>query len=358
MFNVQPGGFEVPPMITANSGPDPVVIYRSADRPPFYLSWTPDGKAVGFLASEAVGISLRIAPADGSAPLDGSDPASIVRIGAPFYFDWLDAKRLLVHIDVGAAAFTGEVGLDGKSVRTALKGSGQFRSASHSRNGRYVAFVRSETDGSESLVVAARDGSSSHRIPAFGTAAFTFNPAGDTLAVIAAKESTTSPDAGIPFGPLQLINPATGAVRTLLNQPVVAFFWSPDGKTIAVLMPSQPGDDQVTAGIGAVLAGAAAPRSGPGQPGVAEGVTARLAFVDVATGAIRSQRVISLGEHFVNQLLPYFDQYALSHRLWSPDSRSILLPLVARGVNQEVIVPADGSTRRSVALGDKGFWSP
>ena len=198
VFNVQPGGFEVPPMITASSGPDPVVIYRSADRPPFYLSWTPDGKAVGFLASEAVGISLRIAPADGSAPLDGSDPASIVRIGAPFYFDWLDAKRLLVHIDVGAAAFTGEVGLDGKSVRTALKGSGQFRSASHSRNGRYVAFVRSETDGSESLVVAARDGSSSHRIPVFGTAAFTFNPAGDTLAVIAAKESTTVTGRGDP----------------------------------------------------------------------------------------------------------------------------------------------------------------
>ena len=110
--------------------------------------------------------------------------------------------------------------------------------------------------------------------------------------MIAAKESTVAPDAGIPFGPLQLINPASGAVRTLLNQPVVAFFWSPDGKTIAALMPSQPGDDQVTAGIGAVLAGAVAPRSAPGQPGVAEGVTARLAFVDVATGAVRSQRVI------------------------------------------------------------------
>jgi hypothetical protein len=61
----------------------------------------------------------------------------------------------------------------------------------------------------------------------------------------------------------------------------------------------------------------------------------------------------------VNQLLPYFDQYALSHRLWSPDSASILLPLVdSVGRDQVVVVPADGSEPRPITGGAKGFWSP
>ena len=75
----------------------------------------------------------------------------------------------------------------------------------------------------------------------------------------------------------------------------------------------------------------------------APGTVVRLTFVDVASGTATPQRVVRLADHFVSQLLPYFDQYALSHRLWSPDSASILLPLVdASGRDQVVVVPADG----------------
>jgi len=85
----------------------------------------------------------------------------------------------------------------------------------------------------------------------------------------------------------------------------------------------------------------------------------RLAFVDVSTGVVRSERVVRLGSHFVNELLPYFDQYAQSHRLWAPDSASILLPLVdAIGRTRLVVVPADGTDSRPIADGLSGFWSP
>ena len=61
---------------------------------------------------------------------------------------------------------------------------------------------------------------------------------------------------------------------------------------------------------------------------------------------------------FVNELLPYFDQYALSHRLWAPDSASILLPVVdASGRTQVTLVPADGTDSRPIAEGVSGFWS-
>ncbi len=352
----------------------PSTIYFSSDKPPFYLYWTPDGQSVTFLATEGGSIALRVAPADGSAPLDGSADGSILQVGAPLYFDWVDAKRLLVHVGLGAQAFAGEVGPDGVPVQQALPGTGTFRSPSVSHDGRYLAYVRSDSDLSGTLVIAARNGSAKHELPVFGPTAFTFDPKGDRLAAIAAPK-TPAQDPGVPIGPLKLIDARTGATRTLIDSAVVASFWSPDGKTIAAILPPRPGDDNVLAdagpGSGLNLAEATAPRPtgllamamapqptfGPAAA-PAPGVAARLEFVDVKTGKIRFERVIHLADHFVNELLPYFDQYALSHSLWSPDSRSILLPLVsAAGRDQLTVVPADSSDIRAIADGDSGFWS-
>ena len=57
--------------------PVPSPIYRSVEKPPFYLYWSPDGRQVTFLTSESDGLALRAAPAD------GSDDGGIVRRGAP-----------------------------------------------------------------------------------------------------------------------------------------------------------------------------------------------------------------------------------------------------------------------------------
>ena len=340
------------------TGAQPTVVYRSPDHPPFYLYWTPDGRQLSFLTTEPAGIALRVAAADGSGPPASGDGQGVIRVGAPLYFDWVDAGHLLVHVGVGPDAFVGEVGPDGTSLAPAVPGTGSFRSAIVSRDGRYLAYVHSAGESSGEIVVAARDGSTQQPLKVFGPAAFVFDPTGDTLASIAAGEPVA--DAGaFPVGPLRLVDPASGAVRTLLDGSVVSFFWSPDGRTIAALRLAQPGDEPVTAGASVVLAaarGSAAPTADPIQ---ATGVRARLAFVDVATGAIRSERVVGLGEDFVNQLLPYFDQYALSHRLWSRDGASILLPLVdADGTGRLYVVPADGSAPRPLADGVKGFWSP
>jgi hypothetical protein len=89
------------------------------------------------------------------------------------------------------------------------------------------------------------------------------------------------------------------------------------------------------------------------------GIVLHLAFIDVATGAARGQRDVRLTDTFIQQVLPFFDQYALSHRFWSADSRSIALPLVgADGKDQLVVIPADGSDPTSIADQVIGFWSP
>jgi dipeptidyl aminopeptidase/acylaminoacyl peptidase len=334
------------------------VVYRSPDHPPFYLYWTPDGRLLSFLTTEPAGIALRVAAADGSGPPSGGDGAGVIRIGAPLYFDWVDPGRLLVHVGIGPDAFVGEVAPDGTSVAPAVPGTGNFRSAIVSRDGRYVAYVHSVDTTSGEIVVAARDGSTRRPLPVFGSAAFVFDPTGDRLASIASGQPVAD-DGAFPVGPLRLVDAASGAVRTLLDGSVVSFFWSPDGRTIAALRLAQPGDEPVTAEAGIVLAAAGGPAPPAAGPVQAEGVAARLAFVDVATGAVRSERVVRLGADFVNQLLPYFDQYALSHRLWSPDGASILLPLVdADGTGRLYVVPADGTTPRPIANGVKGFWSP
>lgn len=329
--------------LSSGSPVEPVDIFRNASISPFYLFWTPDGDAVSFLASEADKLVLRIAPADGSAPLDGSGPGAIVRSGNPFYYDWIGRDRLLAHIGVGPEAFLGEIGLDGAAASAALDDPGEFRSAVVNREHTSIAFVRGRARVESAIVVAARDGSGEHAMTVFGPSAVAFDPAGRTLATIGPNEPVPT-EVAFPVGPLRLIDAASGEIRTLIDGFVVGFWWSPDGRTIAAL--------RVQPAIGSASGASPVPSPTPVENEV------RLLFVDVASGKLRSQPVVLPGERFIETFLVYFDQYALSHRLWAPDSSSMLLP--------ETL--PDGSTRLTVRFPDGepplvldgaiGFWSP
>jgi TolB protein len=319
---------------------EPVVIFSKPAVEPFYLYWTPDGQAVSFLASEAAGLSLRIAPADGSAPIDGSGPGAVVRSGNPFYYDWIARDRLVAHIGVGPEAVLGEIGLDGKATGPALGSPADFRSVVASPDRKSIGFVLEAKTGADQVVVAAHDGSNEHKMAVFGPAAVAFSPSSDSVASIGPVESGAP--VGFPLGPLRLIDAASGKVRTLIDGAVVSFWWSPDGRTIAALRVREP-----------------AAASSSADPSVAaEESPARLLFVEVATGKIRSRPTVRPAPTFINGILAYFDQYALSHHVWAPDSSSVLLPELAD----------DGSTHLSVRFpdgeppielaGEIGFWSP
>jgi TolB protein len=362
------GGFGVyvfaapAPGDTATTTDQPVVVYRSSDHPPFYLFWSPDGQQLTFLTTEPDGIALRVAAAEGSGD------ATILRRGAPLYWDWADNGRLLAHIGGSEPdAFIGELGLDGGSddapliARGSSHSSGPFRSPVVSRDERYRAFVEVGSDTVQQIVVEARDGSNSRAVIVSGPTALGFDPSGTSLAYVAPEESATTP-AALPIGPLRLIDAASGSSRTLLGGSIVAFFWAPDGKTIATLGVAGPGGgvEAATDRVVPALARLARPRtSSPGAIETAAGVGLHLAFVDVATAAVRAQRDVRVSDTFVNQILPFFDQYALSHRFWSADSASLALPLVAAsGGDQLVVIPADGSEPLPIPDRVIGFWSP
>lgn len=338
----------------------PTVVYRRPDHPAFYAYWAPDGKALAMLTNEPNGIALRLVAADGTAP------DTTVRNGAPMYWQWVDPTRMLVHSGGGLpGAFVGEVGLSGAPANPAASSGGPFRTPGLSSIGTYIAYATSGQGDSGAVVVDSRDGATHHEVPIFGGAAFEFSPVGDTLAFTAADKTGTA--AELPVGPLRAIDPATGTVRTLLGGSVVTFFWSPDGRTIAALRLNGPGDTNVASRSDAVATLARAGSADePGARSVAApaaqtavGLSMLVAFVDVATGAVRSERAGRIAELFLNQVVPYYDQYALSHRFWSPDSRSIVLPLEdEQGVSQLTIIPADGSDSHQLTTGELGTWSP
>jgi TolB protein len=318
----------------------PTVIYQSADASPFYLYWSPDGRSVTFLTSEAGGgLALR------SALADGAGPSTVVWEGSPMYWTWTGDRRLLVHSGgQGVGSFLGEVGPADGAGDPIGAASSAFRAPAVSSTGHYRAFAVPDGDTGLKVVAAATAGPGRQEVPAFGGAAFAFDPAGDRLAFIAATEPGTPPD--FPVGPLRLLDPATGGLRTLLPGVEVAFFWSPDGQTIATIQA--PAAQEPGASSSAVPARL-----------VDTGVWVEVVFVDVATADVESTQEVQLADLFVSQFLPFFDQYALSHRLWTPDSRAVALPLVAADGSVNIAeVRADGSEPRTIAPGVAAFWSP
>jgi hypothetical protein len=368
-----PTGATAAPGGTTSGGDDAGVIYRGADRAPFYLYWSPDSRRLGFLTTQPIGISLQIAPSDGSSV------ATAIREGAPLYWDWIDPGRVYAHVGgSGADAFLGEMGLDGVADDATVIGhepslppgssdapadSGQigaaqvpgaFRAPAVSHDGRYRAFVATDAGLGQRLVIEARDGSASHAGVAGGITAMAFDPSGDSLAYVA-SDTSTSP---FPIGPLRLVETTSGASRVLLGGKVVAFFWSPDGATIATLSVPEPGTDGVQAFSRTARLTMARARPIDAIDAAA-GVGLHLAFVDAATATIRSERNVRVSDTFTNQLLPYFDQYGLSHRFWSADSVSLALPLVdVDGRDQLVVIPADGADPHPIPDRVIGFWSP
>ncbi|HET9457913.1 MAG TPA: hypothetical protein VFO78_11255 [Candidatus Limnocylindrales bacterium] len=358
----EPDPGESPPP-GAITGPSATTLYTSRTRPPFYVSWSPDGRRIGFLTAERDRIALRVVPADGSGE------ETIVREGEPLYWDWIDADRLLVHVGAEPTeAFVGEVSLDGGTDASegASEGAseaapGSFRPPVVGRDGRFRAYVvAAEPDaagpdeaGAATIVIEGADRSRRREIPTTGFVALSFDPAGGILAYTASGPPGARP-AGLPVGPLHLVDAETGRERTLTVEPVIAFFWAPDGRTIATLRlraPGEPGVEVATAGDPADPL----PALAVGQPGV----SFRLTFRDVASGEVRAERDVELSELYAFQVVPYFDQYALSHRTWAPDGSGIALPLVdAAGRPRVMVVPADGSDPRHVADGLIGFWRP
>ncbi len=320
----------------------PAPLYADRVEGPFYLYWSPDGKQVSFLASHPEGMGLHLVQADGSTE------SRLLTIGGPLYWQWTaDSQQMLIH-----SGFSGEasrlelIKADGDGTGDAIAAPGFFQAPGISADGRYLAYAEEVTGRSSRLTIVDTQSEAVEQQRHAGLVAMAWSPTANQLAFT----NGTEPDSSSFVGPLRLMDAATGEVRLLSNEPIVAFFWSPDGRYLAALSILRSGEGDINA-----LAGKSSTAKRSQQQNLP---MLRLLVYDVTTDEGRFLFTFVPTFTFATQFLPFFDQYALSHRLWSPDSSALVLSMVENGRNQIFIINVVSGQKQFLAEGLMPFWSP
>jgi len=254
---------------------------------------------------------------------------------------------------MGPTRLAGVTAIDAFDGRRLLPDPGAFQSPAFSTSERYVAYA-TLTGGERRVVVAPNPelpaaGLFTRALPHRGQAALAWRPGREQLAVQSA--AVPAPHA---YGPVDLLDVASGDVTRLTDDPVVASWWSPDGRWLATLSPVGGGGDRTvlaSAGASAATLHVADQRVQRG------GALLSLKVIEVDTLQTRLLGAFVPSPLFVAQYLPFFDQYARSHRLWSPESDALVMPAQDDdGSVQLVVFGLDGDVT-PLGPGDLPAWN-
>ena len=268
---------------------NPILVFRNVlgstlvgPGTPHYSMWSPDGEQIAMIVGTGEGLAVVVAD-----PAQTGEWLEVVP-GAPVYMSWsYDSTQLLVHIRDRLMRFDSPfygppLVLEG-GVTTYLAPS--FAPM----DGRSAFLVESDTDitlnvlDSDAGVMTAIS-----QVPS--AAAFRWAPDGLSLAVL----KSTPDGAGI-YQQLAIVAADGSSEYLAAEGDFISFEWAPDGTRILLAEP-------VTS-VQAVL---------------------RWSVLDVESGTVdHLADFLPTGElGFVHV---YFDQFAASHTLWSPDSRWVVL---------------------------------
>ncbi len=322
----------------AESGYDPVELYFSNQNVPIYMYWSPNGRHLSFIASNPTsGLGLYIASPE------EADESRLVTVGQPFYWNWTaNEEQILIHTGEDRFGRLSLIDFDGEGEGENIASPGAFQSPGISPDGRYWAYAEEIPDSGNFLVVANTESGELQREELGGAAALSWSPTANQLAFMNGDVG----DARF-FGELQLLDAESGEIRQLSREPALAFFWSPDGRYLAYITFGSGAEDDIQA----------VNRQRLGKPAQQHQFQLDLFVVDVTTGEGLQLTSFTPSPLFVTQFLPFFDQYALSHRLWSPNSESLVLPLWVEDEPAIYVVPISGGQPRELAKGQAAFWS-
>ncbi len=298
---------------------------------PHYIYWSPDSKHLAFLATTRRYLALFLTPSQ------GEPSPTLTAFGSPIYYSWArQSGALLIRQNADLLYLPGSQVKSGPPDPVSLNfAESGFRVPALSHDGRTIYYTDSR-DNSNALYAAELDGEAagSRYMEDVGSlAAFMLSPTGEELAVA----DTDSPEGGV-YDRLILINAGGGAGRLLVDEPLLAFFWAPDGSKL-VYVVFDPDNRTFTWKL--------VDREG--------GPSVRLADF------LPSSDLLTM--------ITYFDQYGLSNSIWSPDSRHIVftgnLERRSPGLNGAsphgpkvyVLEAADGAVPQEVASGGIASWS-
>lgn len=299
--------------------------------PAFYLSWSPDGSRLAYLSNWDSGLALNVLDVDG-----GGTEVDMLEQGQPLYFSWApDGRQLFAHIDASRLTF---FTIDGEQ-RPLEADPAPFPAPQWSADGSRLVYAV-DTEDEQHLVVTDDAGTDRVRITSFdGSIAFALSPDGTRLAYVETQRSVGTNA----FGPLFLTDLETNATRELSRVPVLAFFWSPDGRYLLFLRPAENQEPE------------------PEAISTERQEDELWLRWDVWNG----ERTYPLSRFvpstvYLRDYLRFFDQYARSMTPWAPDSSAFVYTgRTPDGTEGVWVHPVDeGSTPTFLTEGVYAAWSP
>ncbi|MCB0208176.1 MAG: PD40 domain-containing protein [Anaerolineae bacterium] len=339
-------------------------LYVSESQLPFYIYWSPDSHMISFVATDLQGIGLHLISLDNKGNSKG---CRLLATGQPIFWDWMpESDQILIHSGINypdAQLALIDLKREG-NIGENIAQPGLFQAPAIAPNGRYWAYAEMDAYDNGQLVVADIATQEQIEVPYEGVVAFSWNPTGDRLAFIAPPNPIRRY-----YGPLHLLDTAAKGVRKLVDETILAFFWSPTGQHLAYFTmadtppvqrsnPSNHGLNGNGTGNGVYKNnGLTLPSAAESAYKPADTLLLDVWVIDVTNGKKANIATVKPSSMFINQFLPFFDQFALSHRIWSPDGTALVLPVDQDNSTNIFILPIDGAQPFAIALGQIAFWS-
>ncbi len=335
--------------IVAEDGKSSYKVLDTSPDSPIFLSLSPDGNLLSLLlSSQSSALELRLVEA-----AQGAATPRTVAQGNVIYTGWSpDSQQLSIHAQSASAntstnTMTVLAAKDAKAQAVPIKASpSNFRSPAFSGDGSRLAYaVLNSQSGNEEISINDKTGSAIGvlEVPGRG-ATFNWSPGGNKLALTYQLSGSQGLYKGIALAELDTTPAATGKLTAtqIVNEPVASFFWSPDGKKLAYIGLND------------------------------EGSLITWKVYDLTT-----KKATALAEWIPSdawiQLLRYFDQYAQSNSVWSPDSKALVFSgfsksevtaLATQGPDDPIptiyVMPVEGPDSGkflAVAPGMMAFWA-
>lgn len=251
---------------------------------PHYLCWSPDSKKLAAVGQDELrGLVLQVSATDKNEP-----PKEIIS-GSPIFTLWsADSNRLLLH--VGETMYLADI-VGGKEPRELRHRSIAFRCFAWAMKGSKSVYVaRAPYRGGSAIYLADEHGDNGQPVAPIrrGETVLVSSPDQEYVAF-----TEKGPPSAQYYVTLKLLKVSDIEVKTFVDEPLLAFFWAPDGEKIAFI-----GYDPATQ-------------------------KATWKIIDV-----KNEKIFKLADFVpsseLSTIITFFDQYAQSHSPWSSDSRYLI----------------------------------